>query len=276
MFLSTHRRAVYEEVVQFSFRRVLRSDEVYREMETRIRELEAVNNELRVSKSRIEGRVAELEQMLSAECSEAAYCHAAETFRSVALSLTQIPYRSASMHSSGSESTAAEIDVTAELSKELETLRESEATQRTRAQKAIQRLRDVEGEFDEEVKAVKEECAKENEGHEQARRERDTAAMLLQEKVDELQVKVRSHNVTNKFRIKSLNVWYWCPHIAFARKVKLQSVKAENAELRQSVAKLHKELEEFGSGSDMQNGEVGQLKRVKRQLEAKCAEQVII
>lgn len=36
---------------------------------------------------------------------------------------------------------------TTELNKELETLRESEATQRTRAQKAIQRLRDVEGEL---------------------------------------------------------------------------------------------------------------------------------
>uniref|UniRef100_A0A915BBY9 Uncharacterized protein n=1 Tax=Parascaris univalens TaxID=6257 RepID=A0A915BBY9_PARUN len=244
-----------------------RSDEVYREMETRIRELEAVNNELRVSKSRIEGRVAELEQMLSAECSNTQSLGEAlerETEHRLQAQKQLIvmqqrhsdePRLSSSSSSHLDNSMVLSDAKTAELSKELETLRESEATQRTRAQKAIQRLRDVEGElldlkarneilevrntrFDEEVKAVKEECAKENEGHEQARRERDTAAMLLQEKVDEL-----------------------------------QSVKAENAELRQSVAKLHKELEEFGSGSDMQNGEVGQLKRVKRQLEAKCAEQ---
>lgn len=52
-------------------------------------------------------------------------------------------------------------------------------------------------------------------------------------------------------------------------------MKAENAELRQSIAKLHKELEESGDGNDLQSGEVGQLKRAKRQLEAKCAEQVV-
>lgn len=55
------------------------------------------------------------------------------------------------------------------------------------------------------MKAVKEECAKENEGHEQARRERDTAAMLLQEKIDELQVRTFSFLVFRFFGIEPCN-----------------------------------------------------------------------
>lgn len=106
---------------------MFRSDEVYREMETRIRELEAINNELRVSKSRVEGRVAELEQMLSAECSNTQSLGEAlerETehrlqaqkqlivmqqrhFGQFILFLTQTPYLPASPHNSGSKSTAA-------------------------------------------------------------------------------------------------------------------------------------------------------------------------
>uniref|UniRef100_F1KQF8 Myosin-XVIIIa n=1 Tax=Ascaris suum TaxID=6253 RepID=F1KQF8_ASCSU len=136
-----------------------RSDEVYREMETRIRELEAINNELRVSKSRVEGRVAELEQMLSAECSNTQSLGEAlerETEHRLQAQKQLIvmqqrhfdePRLSSSSSSHLDNSMVLSDAKTTELNKELETLRESEATQRTRAQKAIQRLRDVEGEL---------------------------------------------------------------------------------------------------------------------------------
>ncbi|KHN75127.1 Unconventional myosin-XVIIIa [Toxocara canis] len=245
-----------------------RSDEKYREWEKRMRDIEAINNELRMSKSRLEGRVAELEQLLAAECSNTQTLsdvlqreteHRVQAQKQLILLQQRHADEprlslSSSSHSRLDHSLILSDTKTAELHKEVETLRESESTQRSRAQKTIEHLRDVEGQlldirarnellearnigFDEEIRAVKEECASEKEAHEQARKQRDIAAMSLEQKNSELQI-----------------------------------VKAENADLRTNIAKLRKELEE-SSASGSQTEEVVQLKKAKRQLETKCAEQ---
>lgn len=54
-------------------------------------------------------------------------------------------------------------------------------------------------------------------------------------------------------------------------------MKAENGELRQNLAKLRKELEDAGEQSnETTENQLTTLRKAKMQLEAKCAEQVLL
>lgn len=247
-----------------------RSDEEYREWAQRVRDLEGQCAELRMTRSRLEGRVAELEQMLAAECTSAQTLSDAlerETDSRVTaekqlLLLQQRRIDESKLSSSSSSHTRLDHSTTAsdskseEMLKEINTLRENDVVQRSRAQKATERLKDAESElqdlrarneslekrhskFNSELEQVKRECQKEKEEKEKAIQEAQKTATVLDKKSAEV-----------------------------------QSLKAENSELRMNLAKLRKELDESVEVKEgATENQLSVLRQAKRQLETKCAEQ---
>uniref|UniRef100_A0A158R4R5 Unconventional myosin-XVIIIa n=1 Tax=Syphacia muris TaxID=451379 RepID=A0A158R4R5_9BILA len=245
-----------------------RSDEEFREWKQKLSDLEGTCSELRAVRSRLEGRVSELEQMLLAEVSNSQSLtesleHETENRVAVQKQLFALQQRhpedsrlslSASSHSRLDQ--MALVEKSPELHKELVTLRESEAVQRSAAQKTLERLKDVENElqdlrarnealekrnagFDNELKTVNDNCQKEKSLREKVEQEKYVATATLEKKT-----------------------------------VELQNLKVENGELRQNLAKLRKEMEESSEqSSDVNENELSNLRKIKRQLEARCVEQ---
>ncbi|CAG9533454.1 unnamed protein product [Cercopithifilaria johnstoni] len=249
-----------------------RSDRESREWEQKLDEKENKIQKLRITKNRLEARVVELEQMLTVERANAQSMndtlereveHRLQTEKQILVLQQRFHDSKEDLHMSSSCSSHSRLDQsihvdtkTVELQKEVAALKESDSVQRLRAQKAMQQLKDVENElrdlrakndalernyknFDVDLKAVKDNSEKEKKERIKAEREREEA-------------------ISNSER----------------RFTELQNLKAENGELRQSVAKLRKELEEL---SEVKEGstesEFSSLHKAKHSLEMKCAEQ---
>ncbi|VDK82668.1 unnamed protein product [Litomosoides sigmodontis] len=248
-----------------------RNDRESREWEQKLDEKENKIQELRLAKNRLESRVVEIEQMLTVERTntqsmndalEREVEHRLQTEKQVLVLQQRLhdskeDSRMPSCSSHSRHDQVIHVDIkTVELQKEVAALRESDSMQRLRAQKAIQQLKDVEYElrdlrakndalerkyknFDMDLKIVKDNNEKERRERIKAEHEREEA-------------------VSNSER----------------RFTELQNLKAENGELRQSVAKLRKELEEL---SEVKEGctesEFSSLHKAKHSLEMKCAEQ---
>ncbi|KAM3725289.1 Unconventional myosin-XVIIIa [Dirofilaria immitis] len=247
-----------------------RSDRESREWEQKLDEKENKIQELRLAKNRLEARVVELEQMLAVErgnsqsmndALEREVEHRLQTEKQVLVLQQRLHDSKEDSHMSSSCSSHSRLDQsvdakTAELQKEVAALKESDSVQRLRAQKAVQQFKDVENElkdlrakndalekkyknFDVDLKAVRDNNEKERKERIKAEHERDEA-------------------INNNER----------------RFTELQNLKAENGELRQSIAKLRKELEELSEvKDDSTESEFSSLHKTKHSLEMKCAEQ---
>ncbi|VDK63119.1 unnamed protein product [Onchocerca ochengi] len=249
-----------------------RSDRENREWEQKLDEKENKIQELRIAKNRLEARIVELEQMLAVERGNAQSMndalereveHRLQTEKQVLVLQQRFHDSKEDSRMSSSCSSHSRLDQsvyvdakTIELQKEVATLKESDSVQRLRAQKAVQQLKDVENElkdlrakndalekkyknFDVDLKAMKDNSEKERKERIKAEHEREEA-------------------INNSER----------------RFAELQNLKAENGELRQSVAKLRKELEELSEvKEDSTESEFSSLHKTKHSLEMKCAEQ---
>uniref|UniRef100_A0A915PS61 Myosin motor domain-containing protein n=1 Tax=Setaria digitata TaxID=48799 RepID=A0A915PS61_9BILA len=259
-----------------------RNDRENREWEQKLDEKENKMQEFRIAKNRLEARVLELEQMLAVERGNAQSMndalereveHRLQTEKQVLVLQQRFHDSKDDSRISSSCSSHSRLDQsvhmdakTVELQKEVAALRESDSVQRLRAQKAMQQLKDVENElrdlrakndvlekkykkyvydipldkcFGTDLKTIKDNNEKERKERIKAEREREEAVI----------------NSERRF-------------------MELQNMKAENGELRQSVAKLRKELEELGEVKEGSvESEFSSLHKTKHILEMKCAEQ---
>ncbi|MCP9265503.1 hypothetical protein DINM_020823 [Dirofilaria immitis] len=242
------------------------SDRESREWEQKLDEKENKIQELRLAKNRLEARVVELEQMLAVErgnsqsmndALEREVEHRLQTEKQVLVLQQRLHDSKEDSHMSSSCSSHSRLDQNSRIAKEVAALKESDSVQRLRAQKAVQQFKDVENElkdlrakndalekntksiFDVDLKAVRDNNEKERKERIKAEHERDEA-------------------INNNER----------------RFTELQNLKAENGELRQSIAKLRKELEELSEvKDDSTESEFSSLHKTKHSLEMKCAEQ---
>ncbi|VDN02002.1 unnamed protein product [Thelazia callipaeda] len=249
-----------------------RSDRENRELELELDAKENKIQELRTAKNRLEARLAELEHLLALErgntqavndALEGEVEHRLQTEKQMLIMQQRLNDSRDDSHLSSSCSSHSRLDANVHLDskikewqKEIAALKESDSVQRLRAQKAIQQLKDVENElkdlrakncaleekyanFDVDLKAAKDYGEKEKQGRTKAEHEREEA-------------------ICNNER----------------RFVELQNLKAENGDLRQSVAKLRKELQEVSEIKECWTGsELNTLRQAKNSLELKCAEQ---
>lgn len=246
-----------------------RSDEEYRGWEERVRKLEQQCNELRMTRSRLEGRVSELEQMLAAECSNAQSLSDAlerETESRVTAQKQILVFQqrhpddtrvlsSSSSHSRLDQcASSSDLRSAAELQKEISSLRENESLQRSRAQKAVERLKDVENEI-QDLRARNEALEKRHSGF-------DAELKIVKDDLEAVKGE----------KDKAIQERYLATRSLEKKAAEVQSLKAENGELRQNMAKLRKELEDSSDATEGAS-EAETLRKAKRQLETKCTEQ---
>ncbi|MFH4982800.1 hypothetical protein AB6A40_009509 [Gnathostoma spinigerum] len=236
---------------------------------SRIRELEAQLQELRLTKERLENRVGQLEQMLTAECNsvhtltESLSQEAAQRLRLEKQLITMKQSRridesggKCEPPSSGSESSVVVAsDKFVEMGKELKALREKEMASSSRLQKALEQMKDTENEL--------RECKARNESLEQRNAGFDAEVETLKEQFETERKKNDAIVSEQRTVITSLTQ-------------KLEDSKAlreENNELRSTASRLRKQIENASIGTADLNDSSSAIRINIRDLETKYNEQ---
>ncbi|CAD6190812.1 unnamed protein product [Caenorhabditis auriculariae] len=246
---------------------VARSGTESREWNERVRQLEQQIHDLRIAKTKADGRAAELEEELDRQTQTAAQLSVA--LENESQHKAQIERRLQQWKENGGdnisrvsssaklESSASDEKIT-ELRAELQKTRENEEQLRVKTQRSVAQLQDVEGEL------VK--IRARNEILEKKQQRFDADVRVVAEQLQDVK--------SDKERIEKERDEH---SSAVARKVaEIQTLKSENADLRVSVSKLKRDAEERAEKSASQGSVAGEdlasLQLIRRNLETRIRE----
>ncbi|GMS97116.1 hypothetical protein PENTCL1PPCAC_19291, partial [Pristionchus entomophagus] len=257
---------------------VTRSDAETKEWEQRMRTLEKQIGELKQTKSRLEGRVSELEEEVTRGVAHTHEMTAAleregqarivaerrlqgvegEASRLSRVSSSVAMGPNGTNGANGANGTSGSVDeaVVETLKKELADAREQEEALRVRTQRTVAQLHESEAELA-ELRATTATIEKKQARFDSDLRALETAAME-QKKTAERMEKERDEALVTCVR----------------RQTEANEAKDESAELRVQLTRTRRELEEGGGSNGAGGGEdIESLRKAKRELEAKVRDQ---
>uniref|UniRef100_A0A914C202 Myosin XVIIIA n=1 Tax=Acrobeloides nanus TaxID=290746 RepID=A0A914C202_9BILA len=248
-----------------------RADEEQREWRDKLRNLESANNDLRLAKTKLEGEVVELEQLLrqrdqtsqnlslTLENEAEARIQLENEIRLLQLKISATVRAEAESEERRDSSTNLadwnNHEKTVELKTQLDKLRDNEAALKLKAQKATEQLQDVQAEL-ENLRSRNDQLEKWQKNH-------DSEMHVIREQLEEAKrEKERSERDRQDWTITNTK-----------RNNEIQMLREENAELRSSLTKAKKEIDEITeANTNASEVEVNTLRKTKRELENKIAD----